>query len=223
MAKIDLASAPPSRLLRRSVLMFLGLLGACAALAVMFLCMRAVMEIGGVCASGNTAFTPRVPCPKGVPGLMVGSIFGGLIMLGLYAVTAYGVNLTLLAWPALFLSLGWNFLDFGVNPPVGGGPAGGWLVCAVIFILMGGIPLVIAIVAIVRGRESRLRSLDQSSLRGRLRLGETGAPAPGNDARARTVRNTGIAIQAAAIAAGLWCGIQLFEWATGSSVSIGFR
>ena len=30
----------------------------------------------------------------------------------------------MLAWPALFLSLGWNFLEYGVNPPeaFGDGP-----------------------------------------------------------------------------------------------------
>jgi hypothetical protein len=51
--------------------------------------------------------------------------------------------LPLLAWPALFLSLGWNFLEFGVQPP-GGGLAWGWLVPGVMFVLMGGGPLWLA-------------------------------------------------------------------------------
>ena len=46
------------------------------------------------------------------------------------------------AWPALFLSLGWNFLDYGLDPPGGDdGLVWGWLVCAVLFFLMGGLPL----------------------------------------------------------------------------------
>jgi Na+/melibiose symporter-like transporter len=54
-----------------------------------------------------------------------------------------GVNLMPLAWPALFLSLGWNFLEFAFAPP-GGGLAWGWLVCGVVFVLMGGLPLLFA-------------------------------------------------------------------------------
>lgn len=50
------------------------------------------------------------------------------------------------AWPALFLSLGWNFLEFGLNPP---GPESGlvwgWLICAIVFGLMGGLPLLATI------------------------------------------------------------------------------
>jgi len=147
----------PARLAKRSALMFVGLAGISSALTIMFLSMRSVMDVGGVCASGNTAFTPRQPCPTGVPGLMVGSIFLGLLFLGIYAVTVVGPNLTLLAWPALFLSLGFNFLDYGISPRGGGGPAFGWLFCAVIFGLMGGVPLVFGVHALLTGRETRVK------------------------------------------------------------------
>ncbi|MCC7365406.1 MAG: SHOCT domain-containing protein [Dehalococcoidia bacterium] len=48
-----------------------------------------------------------------------------------------------LSWSALFLSLGWNFLEYGLDPPGNGtsADAWGWLLCAVIFGLMGGVPL----------------------------------------------------------------------------------
>jgi hypothetical protein len=47
-----------------------------------------------------------------------------------------------LAWPALFLSLGWNFLQYGFNPPgADGGIELGWLIPGVLFVLMGGFPL----------------------------------------------------------------------------------
>jgi hypothetical protein len=56
--------------------------------------------------------------------------------------------LVLLAWPALFISLGWNFLQYGIAPPAElepeGGPIWGWLIPGVVFVLMGAVPLWIA-------------------------------------------------------------------------------
>lgn len=109
----------------------------------MYLAMRAVMLVGGFCAEGGP-FEIRQHCPKGVVGFMFGGIWGGLIMLGIYLwqTSKHHVpNLVYLAWPALFLSLGWNFLYFGLNPPGDGGVAWGWLICAIAFGLMGGLPL----------------------------------------------------------------------------------
>lgn len=147
----------PARLARRSVLTFVGLAGASGALTVMFLSMRSVMAVGGVCASGNTAFQPRQTCPTGVAGSMAGAIFLGLIFLGIYALNAVGPNLTLLAWPALFLSLGYNFFDYGISPPGGGGVSFGWLFCGITFALMGGIPLLFAVHSLLTGRETRMK------------------------------------------------------------------
>ena len=62
---------------------------------------------------------------------------------------AEGFRLVLPSWCAVFLSLGWSFLEFGPSPP-GGGTAWGWLVCAVVFVLMALSPL--AVVAL-GGRE----------------------------------------------------------------------
>jgi hypothetical protein len=224
MSRID-SYTPSSIVRRRAVLTFVGLAGTCAALSVLFLSMRAVMDVGGVCASGNTPFEPRVQCPSGVPGLMFGSVFGGLIALGTYAVNTFAVNLTLLAWPALFLSLGFNFMDYGITPPPGfeGGVAWAWIACGIIFLLMGGVPLVIGIGAVLQGRESRMRAPDQQGLRERLRLGASGAPEPDTEARQRRLRTFAIGLQAVAVVAGLLGGMELFEWATGSSVSFGFR
>jgi hypothetical protein len=102
-----------------------------------------VMDIGGACASGGP-FVPVRPCPSGVPLLMFAGIWGGIIFLGIYVWQAFKNRIPsfiAFAWPALFLSLGWNFLDFGLDPPGGGGPEWGWLVCAIVFALMGGLPL----------------------------------------------------------------------------------
>lgn len=124
----------------------LSLAGLTCALTWVYLAMRSVMEIGGSCAEGGP-YVVAQPCPKGVEVTMLGGIFGGLICAALFAWFAsklgggYGA-IVLLAWPALFLSLGWNFWDFGLNPPgEDEGPAWGNIVCGVVFWLMGGLPL----------------------------------------------------------------------------------
>ena len=130
---------PLRQLVARSVLTFVSLAGVAAALTWLFLGMRAVMQVGGSCASGGP-YEIATPCPQGVPLVMVGGIFGGLICLAVYAVKGlpFGPRLTLLAWPALFLSLGWNFFEFGLKAP---GLSYSWLFCGVLFAVMGGAPL----------------------------------------------------------------------------------
>lgn len=58
-----------------------------------------------------------------------------------------------LIWPALFLSLAYNFFDYGVR----GGVNGGWIVCGIVFALMGVVPLLWAVPQLwrvyVHGRE----------------------------------------------------------------------
>jgi hypothetical protein len=133
----------PVDALRASAHVFVTLAGLSCALTLLFLGMRAVMDIGGACASGGP-YVPRVECPEGVPVVMLAGIWGGLIFVGLYlwATSKHDVpTLAGLAWPALFLSLGWNFLEYGIDPPYGEGLVWGWLVCAFFFGLMGGLPL----------------------------------------------------------------------------------
>jgi len=167
---------PPGTLTRKSILTFLGLAMSCAALTTLFLSMRAVMEIGGACGSGG-AVVYRRACPEGTGGLMMFSIFGGLIFLGVYAFSTYALNLVAFAWPALFISLGYNFFDYGINPPNDDGAVVGWLICGVLFFLMGGVPLAFAIWALANRKDSKLaravttKSLDASRLRQPLRRG----------------------------------------------------
>lgn len=89
-----------------------GVAGLAMCLTLVFLAMRAVMDVGGFCAEGGP-YVIEVHCPEGVPLVLVGGIFG---LFGFGGLTAwkgsliggpYGA-LVLLAWPALFLSLGWN-------------------------------------------------------------------------------------------------------------------
>jgi hypothetical protein len=144
---------------RASIGVFVTLFGVALGLTLLYLGMRAVMDIGGACAGGNTPFVPSRPCPGGVPGLMLAGVWGGIIFAGLYAWQSFrhGVpNLVGLLWPALFLSLGWNFLEYGLDPPGdGGGLAWGWLISAVVFGLMGGLPLLAALPATARAFTGR--------------------------------------------------------------------
>lgn len=129
---------------RRVVVMFLGLMIVAAGLTVVFMSMRAVMDIGGTCASGGP-YVIATPCPEGAAALLPLGIIVGLIGLWMYALTSSklpGPRLTLLSWSALFLSLGWNFWQYGLNPPIPGtGVVWGWIICGVVFIAMGALPL----------------------------------------------------------------------------------
>ncbi len=125
--------------------LLIGVAGMTLSLTWLFLGMRAVMAIGGACADGGP-YVSRQSCPDGVPLLMTLGIFG-LFVFGAFLLIYgsriggwYG-NLVGLAWPALFLSLAWNFLEFGLHPPGETGPAWGWLFCGVVFVVIGAGPL----------------------------------------------------------------------------------
>ncbi len=143
----------PFQIAKGAVLIFISLAGVVCGMTMLYMGMRSVMQIGGACAEGG-AFEIRVPCPEGVPMLMIGGIWGGVIFLGIYIwqSSKYKVpSFALLAWPALFLSLGWNFLEYGVNPPIGEGPVWGWLICGILFALMGGLPLLAVLPMMIKG------------------------------------------------------------------------
>jgi hypothetical protein len=146
--------------------------GLAACITFLVLGMRAVMDIGGSCASGGP-FVSVQPCPDGVPAAMVVGTLGlfGFGGLGLWAGARIGggwAALPLLAWPGLFLSLGWNFLEYGIWPPGDEpGPAIGWLVCGVVFVLMGAVPLWIAISA-----RNELREGDGLAVATRFGMGD---------------------------------------------------
>jgi hypothetical protein len=143
------ADRPPVRL-GPGVRYLVGIGGLAFSIALLWLSMRAVMGIGGSCASGGP-YVPAVECPDAVVLLTPLSIFAGVASLGLAAWGSAGLGgawaaLLLLAWPGLFLSLGWNFLEFGLRPPGGDGEVvWSWLFCAVVFFLMGGIPLAVGL------------------------------------------------------------------------------
>ena len=124
-----------------------GVGGLALCITLVFLGMRAVMDIGGACADGGP-YVSAQSCPDGsTPALLLG-IFGLFLFGGIAAV--YGIRLggiwaaaPLFAWSGLFLSLGWNFLDYGLfSPPGDETVIWSWLFCGVIFVAMGLAPLV---------------------------------------------------------------------------------
>ncbi len=132
----------PSSLAVRSVATFVGLAGVTVALVWLFLSMRAVMAIGGSCASGGP-YAIANPCPHATGLTTLGAILGGVLMTAIYTIFGLraGPRITVLVWSALFVSLGWNFLDFGLRATPGSGDKVGWLVCAGLFAILGAAPL----------------------------------------------------------------------------------
>ena len=128
------------------ILYLVGVAGLAAALAIMWLGMRAVMDVGGYCAEGGP-YVIDVHCHDGVALLIPLSIVLGLGSAALAGVKGVALgggwgSIVLLAWPVLFISLGWNFLEYAFNPP--GDESGivwGWLIPGVLFVLMGALPL----------------------------------------------------------------------------------
>lgn len=129
-----------------------------ATVVVTYRSMRLVMDIGGSCASGGP-YEIAETCPTGAVPLITAAFPVGFLAAGGFAAFAWKlgrgtVGLLLLAWPALFVSLGWNFLEYAFDPPGGGGLVGGWLFCGIVFWLMG-LPALYALPRIVRGIEQR--------------------------------------------------------------------
>src|SRR5262245_32799358 len=132
-----------------------------ACLTLIFLGMRSVMEIGGACAEGGP-YVPIQPCPDGAPLALIGGGFGlfaaaGLmIWFGSRLGSGY-VLLVFLGWPALFISLGFNFLQFGFNPPDDAppGPEWGFLIPGVLFWIIGFVPLLFGIWGLRAARSGR--------------------------------------------------------------------
>lgn len=129
--------------MKQNLLMSLGLWGATMSMTVLYLGMRAVMNVGGSCAEGG-AYQIAVHCPQGVAFLMPLSIFVGLFSAFLYTVFCppRAPNIAPLFWTALFVSLGWNFLDYGFLPLLQSGDWDiSWTICGFMFLAMGVGPL----------------------------------------------------------------------------------
>ena len=139
----DARGAFPTRVVvRKLIFTAIGVFLFAVGLTVLFQGMRSVMDIGGYCASGGP-YEIRQQCPDNAWMIPV-SVFVGLAGVGFVLAGTFrgGPKPVALAWPALFLALGWNFLEYAFDPPPPDtGVVWGWLICGVVFVAMGGLPL----------------------------------------------------------------------------------
>ena len=104
-------------------------------LAWTYLGMRAIMDIGGACATGGP-YVPVQSCPAGASTLL--SVGIPLLLLATFAASGLALwikapTLLLLMWFLLFGSLGWNFLEYALAED---DIVMGWLVPGIMFELM---------------------------------------------------------------------------------------
>jgi len=142
-------------------------------LTSLFLAMRGVMDLGGMVAIGGP-YEIAEPAPGYwwiFPVAIIGCIMIVFASMGMFSLGrgmagpqnlpftnaetfskgGGRVNLvTLFFWPAIFLSLGWNFLEYGFFAAEG--MAWGWAVCGVVFVVMGGLPLYLLLKNTTRAR-----------------------------------------------------------------------
>jgi len=138
-----------------------GVAAVAAAITILSMIMRSVGEVGGSCADGGP-YVSAQPCPDGTGPAML-AVFG-LAVFGVIATIWGAAKLdaplpVLWAWPALFFTLGWNFLDDGLfDPPAGAGVSGGYVFCGVLFWVMGAAPLLLAIPLLRSQRRDALKA-----------------------------------------------------------------
>ena len=119
---------------------------------LLFLGRRAVMDVRGACADGRP-YVSAQPCPTGIPLAMVGGMFGlfgasGPIVWFGSRIGRWAATIVALGWPALFLALGFNFLDDSFRPPdVEPTPVWGWLIPGALFWAIGAAPVAVGIAA----------------------------------------------------------------------------
>lgn len=129
----------------RNIRWLAGMLVASTGLAACITCLnlasRATMGLGGFFALGGP-YEIANPAPEWVLlmpiSILAGFAFGGLAI-SLSNKTG-GFSLLIPVWSVLFFSLGWQFAVMGFNPP-GAGIAWAWILCAVVFAILGFMPL----------------------------------------------------------------------------------
>lgn len=143
------------------LILFVGVAMVAYGVTALWFGMRDVMEVGGYCAEGGP-YEIRQTCPDRSELLMFTGIPVGVIGLFVAVVGAAksgrgAGGLLWLSWPALFISLGYNFIDYAINPPEGMGSTAGWWVCGILFGLMG-IPALFGIPWLCKGIERTHRT-----------------------------------------------------------------
>lgn len=181
------------------MLALLGAGGIAASITVLYHSMGTIMETSGAFVASGGPYEIASPAPNWVWVLPVAIwtmlIFGGL---ALWATKkGWGESPLLYGWMGLFISLGWNFLRLGFNPPEFMASAWGWIVSGVVFWIMGLIPAGFVVSwAIDAFKDAR-------------------AHRPPSTISGRPTRGIYLAIQVVGVAAGILGGSALFTAVTG--------
>ncbi len=143
------------------LIFFIGVTMVAYGITALWFGMRDVMDVGGYCAEGGP-YVSRQSCPDSAELLMFTGIPAGVIglfiaMLGGAKAAKGAAGLLLLAWPALFISLGFNFIDYAIDPPENMDGTVGWWICGVIFGLMG-LPALLGIPMLVKAIQPERRT-----------------------------------------------------------------
>jgi hypothetical protein len=123
----------------------LGIAAGAAAITVLSMLLRSATAVGGSCADVDVALGDQ-PCRSHTGAALLLAVACALLCLLAvsWGAAVLGAPRPLfLAWPVLALTLGWNFLRDGFDPPMGEGIALGYVVGGVVFLLLGAAPLLL--------------------------------------------------------------------------------
>jgi hypothetical protein len=113
--------------------------GVGAAITGVYRGMRDLMRQGGFCASGGP-YEISSECTSGQVALLLGGIVALLVFAALHSALSDWADGPKVGLPAicglLFAALGWNFIEFGIDPPQGGGTVWGWVIPGALFWVM---------------------------------------------------------------------------------------
>ena len=138
--------------LRRAIaaaVLGLGIAAGAAAITLLSMLLRAATAVGGSCPDADTSLAAQ-PCRShtGAALLLVVACALLCLLAVSWGATELGAPRPLfLAWPVLALTLGWNFLRDGFDPPMGEEIALGYVVGGVVFLLLGAAPLLLRLSA----------------------------------------------------------------------------
>lgn len=175
---MGMASSAPAGVPARVVaLAALGYAGGVMGITLVFLGMRAVMDIGGMCADGGP-YVSAQSCPAAAEaalplGIVAIILFGLLAQVNGVRIGGIWSAAGLLGWAALFGLLGWNFMEYGVFAPPVGGIEWGWAICGIVFWAMAAAPLLALLPA-----GAGLRTVPADAMAGRAARKAAAVPLP---------------------------------------------
>ena len=146
-----------NKIIKNTILLLLSEAGVFVCITCIYIGMRGILDMKtGFVASGGP-YQIAHQAPEWIWIFPV-SILSFFVFLGLYYAVIQklsGVNILIFVWIFLFLSLAENFIEYSFKFIDENGINIGWLVCGIFFILLGGLPVILAIRKIYKNSNSR--------------------------------------------------------------------